>query len=163
MSSHTHPQKVHVALRTISISLPVLGTWFLVRPSSMVRPKSVVSLVRAVNLTRLFVARTGRHEERSSQLPAAVTPSSPSRLESSFLDFGPVTHLLFRQDAVADRLLAIHHRSGSTFHRHSSGAAATTEPEAGASSSSTSTSQPLERGMPVPSVYCPINRHVGGP
>src|SRR5262245_15263414 len=134
MSSHTHPQKVHVAFLTISIS----------------------------QSTRLLVARTGRHEERSSQLPAAVTPSSPSRLESSFLDLGPVRYLLFGPDAVADRLLSFRYRVQVTIHVHSS-EAVTTEPEAGRSSSSTSTSHPLDRCMPVPSVYCPIKRQVGGP
>src|SRR5688572_31762621 len=42
MSSHTHPQKVHVALRTISISLPVLGTWVLVLGPSLVHGPSQV-------------------------------------------------------------------------------------------------------------------------
>src|SRR5262245_31116381 len=104
MSSHTHPQKVHVALRTISISLPVLGAG---RLDTRGQVGDCPWSVPGMSLTRLFIARTGRHEERSSQLPAAITPSSSSRLESSFLDFGPVRHLLFRQDAVANRLLAI--------------------------------------------------------
>src|ERR1700722_13246454 len=64
MSSQTQPQKVHVAYFTISIA--VLSP-----------------------LARLLVARTGRHQERSSQLPAAEAPARPARLVPAFFDHGP--------------------------------------------------------------------------
>jgi hypothetical protein len=55
----------------------------------------------------LLVARTGRHQERSTKLPAAKTASRPAGLVPTLFDFGPVRNLFFPKNAEADGLLAI--------------------------------------------------------
>jgi hypothetical protein len=82
MSSQTQPQNVHVAYFTISID--ILGV-----------------------LPGLFVARTGRHEERSSKLTTAEAAARPPRLVATFFDHGPMLDVLFRQNPKTDGLFAL--------------------------------------------------------
>src|SRR5262245_8799811 len=79
MSSQTQPQNVHVACFTISM----------------------------VSLPWLLVARTGQHQERSSQFPPAQAAARASRLEAALFNLGPMRDVLLPQDAELDGLLAI--------------------------------------------------------
>ena len=119
----------------------------------------------SIALPRLLVARTGRHNERSSEFPTAKAAARTPRLVPAFLDLGPMRNVLFWQNPEADGLLALRGYV-SFFHtvQHASrlvvvysvghsGASDAETDAAGASNSSTSTSQPLDRGIPVPSVY----------
>src|SRR6185369_9012943 len=81
MSSHTHPQNVQVACFTIST----------LSPSHRINA-----------LTRLLVARTGRHEERSTKLPSAEASAGTARLITRLFDHRPVLNVLFANDAEPD-------------------------------------------------------------
>src|SRR5262245_28550797 len=97
----------------------------------------------------LFAARTGRHDERSAQLAAGITAANAARTVATGFDQFPRRHggrsgvgfgFLYRIVCFDD----VHQA-----------------PQLG--SGSTSTSHPLEVGIPVPSVVCPMSRQVGGP
>src|SRR5205823_4418185 len=100
---------------------------------------------------RLFAGPTGRQHEGSTKLPAAEAPFDPPWLIATGFNLGPRRNIFFRQDPETDRLFAV---LVYFWLLHAGVPAAI---------NSTSTSHPLESGMPVPSVCCPIRRHVGGP
>src|SRR5438552_297931 len=144
MSSHTQPQKVHVAfLTTVRLIL------FFARPS-------------------LGSARTGRHDERSTKLPSAEAPANAARLVPSCVNGLPGRDLVWsglRKSKIRGWLaFAIGfwntHGSFHNLHGPQEGIGSAGSADA---TGSTSTSQPFEVGIPVPSVIWPMMWHVGGP
>src|SRR5713101_6749076 len=128
MSSQTQPQKVHVAsFTTVRLILLSLG---------------------------LAPARTGRNDERSTKLPAGEAPPDAARHVPPGLNHFP------RRNVFRRRFLVEHPERPDLFVWQNSLVHIAHEMIAAVAVSgaigSTSTSQPLDVGIPVPSVYRPM-------
>ena len=92
--------------------------------------------------------RTGRKEKRSAQLATVVAAANAEGPEATALDLFP------RLGICVERRVRIFGFAFGQVHGYLAQLVRT---------GSTSTSQPLEVGMPVPSVLPPISLQVGGP